>query len=34
VGYGRHHHDEEGSPFWLADEWNTVVGLMLLEGVA
>jgi len=34
LAYGRHHHDETGEPYWTADEWDTVVGLLEIEGVA
>jgi hypothetical protein len=32
VAYGRHHHDEAGKPYWMAKEWDTVVGLLEIEG--
>ncbi len=34
LAYGRHHHDETGEPYWTADEWDTVVGLLAIEGEA
>ncbi len=34
LAYSRHHHDESGEPYWTADEWHTVVGLIEIEGRA
>jgi len=33
LAYGRHHHDETSEPYWTADEWDTAVGLIEIEGV-
>ncbi len=32
LAYCRHHHDETDQPFWTAEEWDTVVGLIEIEG--
>ena len=34
LAYGRHHHDETGEPYWTADEWDTITGLLEVEGEA
>ena len=32
LAYGRHNHDETGEPYWTAEEWYAVVGLIEIEG--
>jgi len=31
LAYGRHPQDETGEPYWTADEWDSVVGLIEIE---
>jgi hypothetical protein len=31
VRLGRHHSDPDGKPYWLADEWDDLVGLIAYE---
>ena len=32
LDYGRHHYDLDGEPCWLPHEWDTLVGLLKIEG--
>jgi len=34
LGYDRHHYDLDSQPCWLPHEWDTVVGLLAIEGEA